>query len=65
LAQESFFGHAAAEYAVELGRRAGVTQVVLFHHKPNRTDKQLDSIAGRFGPTPEVLIASESVVLQL
>jgi ribonuclease BN (tRNA processing enzyme) len=65
LAQEAFFGHAAAEYAVELGRRAGVTQVVLFHHKPNRTDIQLDAIAGRFGPTPEVLIASESMVLEL
>jgi phosphoribosyl 1,2-cyclic phosphodiesterase len=65
LAHEAFFGHAAAEYAVELGRRAGVSQVVLFHHKPDRTDEQLDAIAGRFGPEPVVLIASESMVLQL
>jgi phosphoribosyl 1,2-cyclic phosphodiesterase len=65
LAQEAFFGHAAAEYAVELGRRAGVSQVVLFHHKPDRTDAQLDAIAGRFGPEPQALIASESMVLQL
>jgi phosphoribosyl 1,2-cyclic phosphodiesterase len=65
LAQEAFFGHAAAEYAVELGRRAGVSQVVLFHHKPDRTDEQLDAIAGRFGPEPVVLIASESMVLEL
>jgi hypothetical protein len=48
-----------------LGRRAGVSQVVLFQHKPNRTDNQLDEIAGRFGPKPEVLIASESLVLRL
>ena len=65
LAHEAFFGHAAAEYAVELGRRAGVTQVVLFHHKPDRTDAQLDAIAERFGPAPVVLIASESMVLEL
>lgn len=65
LEHEAFFGHAAAEYAVELGRRAGVAQVVLFHHKPDRTDAQLDAIAGRFGPEPHVLIASESVVLEL
>jgi hypothetical protein len=39
--------------------------VVLFHHKPDRTDAQLDAIAGRFGPEPQALIASESMVLQL
>jgi phosphoribosyl 1,2-cyclic phosphodiesterase len=65
LAQEAFFGHAAAEYAVELGRRAGVSTVVLFHHKPDRTDAQLDAIAARFVPEPTVLIASESLVLEL
>ena len=65
LAEEAFFGHAAAEYAVELGRRSGVRQVVLFHHKPVRTDNELDAIAKRFGPEPQVLIAAESMVLEI
>lgn len=65
VAAEAYFGHAAAEYAVGLGRRAGARRVVLFHHKPNRTDEQLDAIGDRFGSEPEVLVAAESMVLQL
>jgi hypothetical protein len=38
------FGHSAAEYAVELGRRADVGQVLLFHHDPSRTDDALDAM---------------------
>jgi ribonuclease BN (tRNA processing enzyme) len=63
--KEAYFGHAAAEYAVELGRRSGVGKVILFHHKPDRTDDQLDAIAGRFGPDASVLLAAESMVLDL
>ncbi len=48
------FGHSAADYAVELGRRCGVTAVLLFHHHPNRTDEEVADIvrgfAGREGP---------------
>ena len=44
---EARFGHAAADYAVELGRRAGASAVVLFHHRPDRTDAALDELAGR------------------
>jgi phosphoribosyl 1,2-cyclic phosphodiesterase len=64
VAAEAYFGHAAAEYAVELGRRAGAGRVVLFHHKPDRTDDQLDVIARRFDPEA-VLLAAESMVLDL
>lgn len=42
------FGHAAAEYAVALGLRAGVGHVVLFHHDPDRTDGEIDAIVARF-----------------
>jgi len=38
------FGHSAADYAVELGRRAGVRTVLLFHHDPDRTDAELDTL---------------------
>jgi ribonuclease BN (tRNA processing enzyme) len=42
------FGHSAADYAVELGRRAGVGRVLLFHHDPSRTDEALDDIVASF-----------------
>ncbi len=65
LAAEAYFGHAAAEYATELGRRAGAGKVVLFHHKPDRVDDALDEIEKRFALEKEVVVASESMVLEL
>jgi phosphoribosyl 1,2-cyclic phosphodiesterase len=65
LESEAYFGHAAAEYAVELARRANVPRVVLFHHKQSRTDDELDAIARRFGDEPGVIVASQSTVLEL
>ena len=65
LALAAFFGHATAEYAVELGRRAGARRVVLFHHQPDRTDDALDELADRFGPVPQAIVAAESLVLEL
>jgi phosphoribosyl 1,2-cyclic phosphodiesterase len=41
----AFLGHAAAEYAVALGERAGARRVALFHHDPARTDDELDALA--------------------
>lgn len=38
------FGHSAAEYPVELARRAGVGTVLLFHHDPDRTDDEVAAI---------------------
>lgn len=65
LAGEAFFGHAAGEYAVALANHASVRRVVLFHHKPDRTDDALDEIGQRFSPPPQVTVASESLVLEL
>jgi phosphoribosyl 1,2-cyclic phosphodiesterase len=48
LAAEASFGHAAADYAVGLGLRAGARQVVLFHHKPDRPDDAVDRLVARF-----------------
>jgi phosphoribosyl 1,2-cyclic phosphodiesterase len=45
VAEQGSFGHAAADYAVELGRRAGAAEVVLFHHSPTRTDQEIDELA--------------------
>jgi len=59
------FSHSTAEYTVELGRRAGARRVVLFHHQPDRPDDALDELAKRFGPEPQVIVAAESLVLEL
>ncbi len=64
LAAEARFGHAVADYAVELGRRAGTRSVVLFHHRPDRSDEALDGLAERFrGAFPQVIVAKEGAVL--
>ena len=66
---EASFGHAAAEYAVGLGARAGARQVALAHHKPDRTDADLDLLAARFaaGPPglPDVIVGAEGGILDL
>ncbi|HEY0932294.1 MAG TPA: MBL fold metallo-hydrolase [Trebonia sp.] len=63
---EARFGHAAAEYAVGLAVRAGARRVALFHHKPSRTDRQLDAVARRFSGAPlPVLVAAEGLSVTL
>jgi phosphoribosyl 1,2-cyclic phosphodiesterase len=63
---EAGFGHAAAEYAAGLAVRAGASRVALFHHKPSRTDDQLDAIARRFSGAPlPVLVAAEGFSMEL
>src|SRR5262249_56473267 len=48
------FGHPAADYAVSLARRAGAGRGLLAHHKPDRTDDELDAPAAplRAHPPP-------------
>jgi ribonuclease BN (tRNA processing enzyme) len=65
LEAEAYFGHAAAEYPVELARRANVSQVVLFHHKQGRVDDDLDAIARRFSGAPVVTVATQHTVIDL
>ena len=63
---EAAFGHAAAEYAVRLAELAGARRVVLFHHKPTRTDAQLDDVARRFASAPvPVTVAAEGMTIEL
>jgi ribonuclease BN (tRNA processing enzyme) len=66
LAAEAHYGHAVADYAVELGRRAGVRSVLLFHHANERTDEALDELGRRLSEdSPEVAVATEGTVLEL
>jgi phosphoribosyl 1,2-cyclic phosphodiesterase len=63
---EASFGHAAADYAVELGRRAGARQVALFHHRPDRTDDSIDKLVDRLtSPALPVLGAADGLELAL
>jgi phosphoribosyl 1,2-cyclic phosphodiesterase len=67
LATEGRFGHAAADYAVELGIRAKARSVLLAHHRPDRNDDALDDLKERYDATPdvEVIVAAQDILLQL
>jgi phosphoribosyl 1,2-cyclic phosphodiesterase len=66
LAADAVFGHAVADYGVELARRAGARSVALFHHRTDRTDDALDGLAARFaGTSPAVSVAAEGTAYSL
>jgi len=44
LASRLGWGHSSFEYAVNTAHRAGVKQLLLFHHDPQRSDEELDRI---------------------
>jgi phosphoribosyl 1,2-cyclic phosphodiesterase len=63
---EGSFGHAAAEYAARLGALAGARQVALFHHRPNRSDAEVERTVCRFAEGPvRVIGAAETITLRL
>jgi len=68
--EKSHWGHCTTGYAVEIGRRAKVGRLVLFHHDPSHGDSRMDELlaearaqAGVGGP--EVIAAYEGLCLQL
>jgi phosphoribosyl 1,2-cyclic phosphodiesterase len=65
LAAEGRFGHALADYSVQLGIHANTRAVALFHHRPDRTDAALDELAARFAASGTVSVAAQGTVLQL
>jgi phosphoribosyl 1,2-cyclic phosphodiesterase len=66
VAAEASFGHAAADYAVGLAAAAGARRVMLFHHRPNRTDDELDELASRLAGAPvPVTVAADKGILEL
>jgi phosphoribosyl 1,2-cyclic phosphodiesterase len=42
------WGHSPIEYAIGAAQRAGVKQLALFHHDPERSDDQLDAMAAAY-----------------
>lgn len=64
------WGHSTYEDAVQLALDAGVQQLVLFHHKPERTDDEVDrrveecrALVARRGSTLHVVAAAEGLTL--
>lgn len=58
LPDRAYLGHSAMEYAIGLGAAAGVAEVVLFHHDPQRTDADLDGILDRLDRRSVVVTAA-------
>jgi len=65
LAADGCYGHSCGEYAVALAHRAGARAVVLFHHRPDRTDEALDRLALSFAEDPAVSLARQGSTLNL
>jgi phosphoribosyl 1,2-cyclic phosphodiesterase len=60
------WGHAAAEYAIGLAAAAGAGQVLLLHHRPDRTDAELDKRAAALaGSAASVRMAADGEVISL
>lgn len=61
-----YLGHSAADYGVELARRAGARRVLLFHHDPARTDVEVDAMVASFASDAvEVGAAREGMVVDV
>jgi ribonuclease BN (tRNA processing enzyme) len=66
--QRPHWGHSAPEHAIDIARRAGVKRLVLFHHAPNRNDRQVDEIcaASQASATDlEISAAAEGAELEV
>jgi phosphoribosyl 1,2-cyclic phosphodiesterase len=61
------WGHAAADYALELAEACGAARLLLVHHDPNRTDEQVAAIAAdlRARARVDVDVAHEGDVILL
>jgi ribonuclease BN (tRNA processing enzyme) len=60
------FGHSAVDYAVGLAEAAGVRRLALFHHDPNRTDDQVQTILDRQRPRRVIVeVPAEGEVIEL
>jgi ribonuclease BN (tRNA processing enzyme) len=67
---DAHYGHAVTDYAVALAGRAGARAVALCHHRPDRTDDQLDALGRRTGASgggrgPSVSVAAWGSTLLL
>ena len=62
------WGHSTFEIAVENARRAGAKKLCLFHHDPNRTDRQFGELEDHYRnsvPGMEIMIAREGFTVEI
>jgi ribonuclease BN (tRNA processing enzyme) len=64
------WGHSPIEYAVDAAKRAGVKRLVICHHDPLRTDRQIDEISKRICERQsktglEIVFAREGMTLNI
>jgi phosphoribosyl 1,2-cyclic phosphodiesterase len=66
LAADARFGHAVSDYSIALARHAGTRSLLLFHHRPDRTDATLTELSASLpGEGPRAAVAQQGAVLQL
>lgn len=51
------WGHAVADYAVQLAEACGVGRVVMFHHDPSRTDSAVAALHAELAATTDVAVS--------
>lgn len=47
-AKRPHWGHSTPNHAIGLASQAGAKHLILFHHDPHRTDRQIDAIEGTY-----------------
>lgn len=71
LARKSDWGHCTFDYALHVAATAGARRLALFHHDPDRSDDEIDSVVDRLGDRAaargldEVVAAAERTTIAL
>ncbi len=64
LPEQAALGHSCGDYAVRLAGLAASRRVLLFHHRPNRTDEEVAALEASFA-SPNVSAARQGASLRL
>jgi phosphoribosyl 1,2-cyclic phosphodiesterase len=61
-AEKYYWGHCTPDFAVAIANECKVKSVALFHHDPNRTDAELDTLPGQVcSLSSKVFVAAEGM----
>ena len=66
--RQPHWGHSCPDDAIDICKAAGAKQLVLFHHSPERSDDELDSILSHYrhvAPKLDIAAAAEGVELKV
>lgn len=69
-AEKAHWGHCTTDYALKVAEEAGARRLVLFHHDPAHTDRDMDRLLAETkelvnGDGPKVMAAAEGMKLKL